>query len=216
MKYIRIKALYQRAIERCDRGHFFGRLPRYCNEIHSPLLYPRIFVTGDGRGSAPNRKTGRSACISSLADRNAIHDCAMLSLRGGSLPRRWRRRWSAHGCGRWRGRMIDGRWRWSAHGCGRWRGRMIDGRWRWSAHGCGRWRGRMIDGRWRRSAHGRGRWRGRMIDGRWRRSAHGRGRWSGRMIDGRWRRSAHGRGRWTAERSDFADAATAPATAPRP
>jgi hypothetical protein len=49
MKRIRINVLYQRAIERCDRGHFFGRLPRYCNEIHSPLLYPRIFATGDGR-----------------------------------------------------------------------------------------------------------------------------------------------------------------------
>ena len=77
-------------------------------------------------GSAPNRKTGRSACIPSLADRNAIHDCAMLPLRGGNLPRRRRR--SAHGCGRWRGRMIDGRRRGSAHDRGRWRGRTAE-RW---------------------------------------------------------------------------------------
>ena len=97
--------------------------------------------------SAPNRKTGRSACIPSLADRNAIHDCAMLSLRGGSLPRRWRRRWSAHGCGRWRGRMIDLRGRWRAHGCGRRSGRMIDCRgWRMDRRG----RRLMIDGRPRR------------------------------------------------------------------
>lgn len=63
------------------------------------------------RARRPIERPGPSACIPSLADRNAIHDCAVLLLRGGSLPRRWRWRGSVHGRGR-RRRSAHGRgWR---------------------------------------------------------------------------------------------------------